>query len=78
MLAMSFVFDVAIGLGALSSWFWWLASQQRIRRVSRLEHLDAADINRIVITLNRTQLLNARAALIASLTAAAAAVGVVL
>jgi hypothetical protein len=67
--------DIAIGLGALvSSWLWWLASRQRLRRVSRLEELDAGDINRIVIALNRTQILNARAALVASATAALAAV----
>lgn len=65
--------DLAIGLGALASaFFWWLASRQRLRRVSRLEELDAADINRIVTALNRTQILNARAALIASLAAALA------
>ncbi|MGY6251388.1 hypothetical protein ACXIUS_28280 [Bosea thiooxidans] len=67
--------DIAIGVGALaSSWLWWLASRQRLRRVSRLEELDAADINRIVIALNRTQILNAWAALVASAAAALAAV----
>jgi hypothetical protein len=66
--------DIAIGLGALmSSYVWWLASRQRLRRISRLEELDAADMNRIVTALNRTQMLNARAALLASVTAALAA-----
>lgn len=71
---MIFVLDLAIGLGALaSSYLWWLASRQRIRRISRLEELDAGDMNRIVTALNRTQILNARAALLASMTAAFAA-----
>ncbi|PZN95253.1 MAG: hypothetical protein DCF30_19215 [Hyphomicrobiales bacterium] len=66
--------DIAIGLGALaSSCLWWLASRQRLRRISRLETLDAADMNRLVTALNRTQIFNSRAALLASLTAALAA-----
>lgn len=66
--------DVLIGSGALaSSWLWWLASRQRLRRISRREELDAGDLNRIVTTLNRTQILNSRAALVASATAALAA-----
>jgi len=71
---MIFFLDVAIGLGALaSSYVWWHASRQRLRRISRLEELDAGDMNRIVTALNRTQILNARAALLASATAALAA-----
>lgn len=66
--------DSLIGLGALASAFvWWLASRQRLRRMSRLEELDAGDINRIVTALNRTQILNARAALLASAAALLAA-----
>ena len=58
------VLDAAIVIAALvSSWMWWRASCQRIRRVSRHEELDAADINRLVTALNRTQILNSRAAL---------------
>lgn len=68
------VLDGLIGLCALaSSYVWWLASRQRLRRISRLEELDAADMNRLVTVLNRTQILNARAALLASATAALAA-----
>jgi hypothetical protein len=66
--------DDLIGAGALlSSWLWWLASRQRLRRISRLEELDAGDVNRIVTALNRTQILNSRAAVAASATAALAA-----
>jgi hypothetical protein len=72
-------FDIAIGLGALaSSYLWWLASRQRLRRMSRLGELDAGDVNRIVIALNRTQILNATAALLASATAALAAARMVI
>ncbi len=68
------VLDGVIGLCALaSSYVWWLASRQRLRRISRLEELDAADMNRLVTVLNRTQILNARAAMLASATAALAA-----
>lgn len=40
-----------------------------LRRVSRREELDAADINRLVVVINRTQLLNRRAALAAMVSA---------
>lgn len=52
-----------IGAALVSAWMWWKASRQRMRRISRREVLDAADINRLVTALNRTQILNARAAL---------------
>ena len=66
---------VTIGLGTLaSSYLGWLASRQRRRRISQLEEFDVGDMNRIVTALNRTQILNARAALLASATAALAAV----
>lgn len=54
------LFSVACALA--SAWFWWIASRNRVRRISRREELDAADLNRLVIALNRTQILNARAA----------------
>jgi hypothetical protein len=52
-----------VAAALLSAWYWWLASRQRVRRIARDEILDAADMNRLVTSLNRTQLLNARAAL---------------
>lgn len=56
--------DLATILAALSSaWFWFRASGRSFRRISRHEVFDAADINRIVTSLNRSQLLNSRAAL---------------
>ena len=48
-----------------ATWPWFAASRSHLRRVSRFEKLDAADINRIVVAINRNQLLNARGALVA-------------
>ncbi len=57
---LNLVLDLMIALAAcLSAWFWWAASRQRVRRISRTEELDAGDMNRIVTALNRTQILNA-------------------
>jgi hypothetical protein len=69
------VLDTLIIAAALaSSWLWWLASRNRVRRISRHEVLDAADINRLVIALNRTQILNARAALATAVAAVLTAI----
>jgi hypothetical protein len=58
-----FVVDVAALLASLSAaWLWFRASGRTVRRISYREVLDAADYNRIVTALNRTQLLNGRAA----------------
>jgi len=59
-----------IAAAIASAWLWWLASRQRMRRVSRFEELNYADINRIVTAMNRTQTLNARAALATAIAAA--------
>jgi hypothetical protein len=61
---MILILDILILTATITSaWLWWLASRNRLRRISRTEVLDAADINRIVTALNRTQILNSRAAL---------------
>lgn len=73
------VLDLLIAAAAcLSAWFWWIASRQRVRRISRNEEIDAADMNRIVTTLNRTQILNSRAALFTALAALIAAFRIVI
>lgn len=73
--ALTLVLDsLAAGLAALAAWLWYLASRRKIRRISRSEELDAADINRIVVSINRAQILNLRASLAASLAALSAAV----
>jgi hypothetical protein len=60
---------LAASSAALAAWFWYLASRRQVRRVSRFEQLDAADINRIVVNINRNQILNSRAALAAAVAA---------
>ena len=59
----------ALPTALLAAWFWFRASKQQVRRVSYRETLDAADYNRLVTTLNRTQLLNSRAALVTGVSA---------
>ena len=65
-----YALDLVIIAAALASaWLWWAASRNRVRRISRHEVLDAADINRLVVALNRTQILSSRAALATALAA---------
>jgi uncharacterized protein with ACT and thioredoxin-like domain len=47
----------------LSGWLWFNASRKLVRRISKHEQLDSIDLNRIIVAMNRTQMLNARAAL---------------
>ncbi len=62
----------------LSAFLWFLASRNRLRRISRHEVLDYADINRIVTAVNRAQILNSRAALMTALAAFLAALRVMI
>lgn len=59
---------IATALGA--SWLWYLAGRRPVRRISRFEELNAADINRIVVAMNRSAILNRRAALATAASAA--------
>jgi|GEM_PF-679958 hypothetical protein len=69
-----YIIDLMIAVAAVTSgWLWYKASRRRVQRVYRSEVLDAADINRIVTSINRTQILNARAAMA---TAIAAGLGI--
>ena len=52
-----------IAFAVASALLWWASSRHRVRRISRLDEPDAADINRLVVALNRSQILNSRAAL---------------
>jgi hypothetical protein len=52
-----------IGAALISAWLWYLASGGRLRRVKATETLDGQDLNRIVVAVNRAQLLSRRAAL---------------
>ena len=65
------VLDILILVSAaLSAWFWWKASGKQLRRVAHNEELNSRDINRIVVNINRAQILNARAALATAISAA--------
>ena len=79
MAGLLFALDLlTVGAALAAPWLWWAASRHRVRRISRDEVLDAADINRIVTALNRTQILSARAALATALAAVSAALRVCL
>ena len=74
MIALTIILDALIILVMLlSAFLWFLASRSRLRRISRHEVLDYADINRIVTAVNRAQILNARAAFMTALAALLAA-----
>jgi hypothetical protein len=64
---------IAILTAFAAAVFWWKASGRSVRRLTRTEELDAADINRLVVAINRSQLLNRRAAIAAAISAFAAA-----
>jgi len=66
-----------IAFALASGWLWLAASRRRLRRVSKHETLDAADYNRIVTALNRTQILNSRAALATAVAAFLAALRII-
>jgi hypothetical protein len=59
--------DIATAL--LAAWLWYLSGRRRVRRITRFEALDSADLNRIVTTINRSNVLNSRAALAAAASA---------
>lgn len=62
--------DISAMLTALAAaWFWWLASHATMRRVEKEEEIDNHDLNRLVVSFNRTQILNSRAALATALSA---------
>lgn len=58
---------------AAAAWFWYLSGTRRLRRVSRFEELDYADVNRIITAFNRASILNRQAAKAAAASALALA-----
>jgi hypothetical protein len=72
MVALQFFMDIIAILGALAAaWLWFAASQNRVRRLSKDEVISSADLNRIVVSINRSQILNSRAALATAISAGA-------
>ncbi len=56
--------DIAtIGTSLVAATLWYQAGSRTVRRISRSETLDAADLNRMVVAMNRSAILNRRAAL---------------
>lgn len=68
---------VAIAGALMAAWLWMKASANRVRRVSYDDDLSAADINRIVVSINRSQILNSRAALATAVSATAVALSMI-
>jgi hypothetical protein len=68
------VLDLIAILAALAAAFlWFKASGHRVRRIARDEELDAADFNRLIVAVNRAQILNSRAAMATAASALALA-----
>ncbi|MBL9096263.1 MAG: hypothetical protein JNK07_04995 [Alphaproteobacteria bacterium] len=72
-------FDVlTIGLAMLAAYLWFISSRTRYRRISRKEEIDAGDLNRIIVAMNRSQIANQRAALATAASAFALALRLLL
>ncbi len=69
-MTLTFVLDLlALFTALLAAYFWFRASSYQVRRVSKSEDINSLDLNRIVTAINRTQLLNRRAALATAVSA---------
>jgi Tfp pilus assembly pilus retraction ATPase PilT len=67
---MLIILDVsAIAVTLLAALLWWKASGAKLRRMTLHEELNALDINRIIVSINRSQQLNMRAAIASALSA---------
>ncbi|MCX7340876.1 MAG: hypothetical protein NT037_10170 [Hyphomicrobiales bacterium] len=68
------ILDALALISALAAaYLWWRASGNLVRRISLTEKLDAQDFNRMVTAMNRSQMLNRRAALATAVSALAIA-----
>ncbi len=64
MSALFVVLDLAaIAASFVAAALWYRAGSGTVRRISRFETLDHADLNRMVVAMNRAAILNRRAAL---------------
>jgi hypothetical protein len=76
---LAYALDVAaVAASAIAAWFWFLASNQLIHRVTRHETFDYHDLNRVIVSINRNGLRNRRAALASALAAAVLALDLAL
>ncbi len=62
---------IALVSALIAAWLWYRASSNVVRRVEKDEEIDHRDLNRIVVAINRTQILNRRAALATAVSAVA-------
>ncbi|PPD15739.1 MAG: hypothetical protein CTY25_05425 [Methylobacterium sp.] len=60
---------LALASAMAAAYLWFRASSVQVRRVNKSEDINSLDLNRIVTAINRTQLLNQRAALATALSA---------
>jgi hypothetical protein len=68
------ILEILALLSALfAAWMWWRASSHAPRRLTKGEVIDHHDFNRLVTAINRSQLLNRRAALATAVSALAIA-----
>lgn len=71
MLILFYALDTLAIFAALgAAWLWYQAGRRTVRRISRFEDLNAADVNRMVVAMNRSAILNRRAALASAASAA--------
>jgi hypothetical protein len=64
------VLDLLIIASALASaWFWYQASDRRLKRITEHEVLNRSDLNRVIAGINKMQALSARAAMATALAA---------
>lgn len=75
----AYLLDISIVIAAfVSAWFWLQAGGRPMRRVSKYEEFNHADLNRLVTALNRARLHNARAAIATAIAALLAGLRVAL
>jgi hypothetical protein len=69
----NFLDFLALFSALAAAFLWFKASSVFVRRVQKNEAINSLDLNRVVTSINRTQMLNRRAALATALSALAIA-----
>ncbi len=59
----------ALASAIAAAWYWWRASRVSLRRLSKFENIDYQDMNRLIVSFNRAQILSGRAAFATGLSA---------
>lgn len=67
---MTLILDgLIVGAALASAWYWYLASDRRLKRFTEHEILNRSDLNRVIAAINKSQMLSARAAMATALAA---------